>query len=281
MNGPLRSVLFVPASRPAMLAKIGTVPADAVIVELEDGVAPGDKVEARDRVLALHASGALEGARWMLRINAPGTAWHLDDLEVAAIAAPTAVLLPKAETTLDVQGLAEEIAAHGSAVALMIETARGVANVRELASAHPAVRVLVYGASDLRRSLGAREDPERRWEAHAMGAILVAARANGALAVDAVYSRPDDDAGFRRHAAIARGAGYDGKTCIHPSQVAAANETFSSSLEELAWARRVLDAWREEDGEGRGVIVVDGEMIEALHVAMARRIVTNASSLEG
>lgn len=271
----IRSLLYVPASKPKMLRKLGELPADALAVDLEDGVAPEAKEAARDNLRA--AAGRFPSdVFWMLRVNPPGTPWHEDDLDLAQELAPLAVLLPKAEDPSVVRDLALRFARHDADTALMIETAAGLGRVRELAAAQSRVGMLVYGNADLRLSLGARPDPDRGWERHALHEILLAARMNGCLAIDAVYFRYRDREGLARHARTARNLGYDGQSCIHPDQVPVIHEAYSSTPDEVAWAEKVVAAWEEQDGESRGVIVVDGEMIEALHLSVAQRILTRS-----
>ena len=153
----------------------------------------------------------------------------------------------------------------------MIETARGVVEAERLA-AFPSVVALVLGSADLRLSLAAPLSESRDWERPAMAALLLAARAHGRAAIDSVYFKFRDDAGLRQHAAVAREMGFDGKSCIHPAQLAPIHEIFAASDEERAWARGVIEAWERERGDERGVIVLDGEMVEALHVVEARRL---------
>jgi len=266
----MRTVLYVPAHRPDMLAKAGSLPADAVVIDLEDGVAPASKEIARDHVR--RAVTSFPSGRWALRVNAVGTPWHDEDVALVAELAPPAAVLAKAEDVDAVAGLAGAFAGHGTSTGLMIETALGLGRVRELAAAHPRVTFLLYGSADLRRSLGAAPDPERVWERHALSEILLAARMHGCRAIDAVHFRFRDLEALAADAAVARALGYDGKSCIHPGQIETVRAVFSSTPEELAWARDVLSTWEREDGATRGVVVRDGEMIEALHVGIARRI---------
>jgi citrate lyase subunit beta/citryl-CoA lyase len=167
-------------------------------------------------------------------------------------------------------------AGHGTSTGVMIETALGLGRVRDLASAHPRVTFLLYGSADLRRSLGANPDPDRNWERHALHEIVLAARMHGCRAIDGVQFRFRDLDALARDATIARDLGFDGKSCIHPGQVETVHRVFSSTADEIAWARGVLETWEAEDGAARGVVVRDGEMIEALHLAIARRILDRA-----
>jgi (3S)-malyl-CoA thioesterase len=273
MTRPPRSVIYVPASRRRFLDKVPSVPADLVLIDLEDGVAPGEKDEARENVRWAVASGALSGGRpWMLRVNGGRLGPPPEELTLVGFAKPTIVVLPKAEDPEFVRVLAARFADHGAATALMIETAGGVASAMDLMGAHASVCMAIVGSADLRVALGARPDPRRTWELHALSQVLLAARRHGHLAIDSVYFRYGDDDGLRAHATIARDLGYDGKSCIHPSQVATIHQVYASGPEEIAWAQRVLAAWAEGNGGAKGIVAMDGEMIEALHVTMARRI---------
>jgi citrate lyase subunit beta/citryl-CoA lyase len=257
-----------------MLGKLDALFADRLILDLEDGVAPSEKGSARENLLAM----AAPERPFMLRINPPGSPWHEDDLALAAALKPATVVLPKAESPAEVAGLAAKFSTHGSSTALMIETAGGVGRVRELAAAAPDISMLIYGSADLRLSLGARPDPARTWERHAMGEILLAARMHRCAAIDAVYFHYKDRDGLVREAEIARSLGFDGKSCIHPGQIDPIHDVFSSTTEEITWARKILAAWEEQGGGSKAVIVVDGEMIEALHLQVAQRILKGRST---
>jgi citrate lyase beta subunit len=260
-----------------MIAKLPRLPADAVLLDLEDGVAPGDKAAARDH-LRDAARGEILGMlpRWMLRLNAPDSPWHDADLGLAADLRPAVTVMPKAEDPERVRRLARWCSAWGGRVGLMIETARGLAGIHALARSHPAVELLIYGSADFMRSTGALPGPTRSGESLALQQIVLAARASGCQAIDAVYFRFRDDEGLRAHARIARGFGFDGKSCIHPRQVGPIHDVFASTAEEVAWARGTMQAWKDQDGDSRGVVVSDGEMIEALHLEIARRILARA-----
>lgn len=272
MTAP-RSVLYVPAFRAERLATASFLSADAYIIDLEDGIAPAEKERAREVVRECAEAGAFRDLpTWMLRINPPATPWHEDDVSLAEALRPPLVVVPKAEALDVTADLADWFSGHGSRTALMIETAAGVARARDLAGVHVDVAMLILGSADLRRSLGAQPDGERVWERHAMSEVLLAARAHGRCAIDSVYFHFRDEEGLRHHATLGRRLGYDGKSCIHPSQVPVVHEVYAPSAEEVAWAQRVVNEWEAEGGDGRGVVVVDGEMIEALHAGIARRI---------
>lgn len=269
----LRTLLYVPASRMKFLTRLPDLAADALVIDLEDGVAPEDKLSARSHIQRAVAEGyTAKASQWLLRINGIGTPWHAGDLDLASALRPPVVVLPKAEDPVVVAALAARFEAHDSATGLMIETARGVGRVRDLAAAHPRIALLIFGAADYRLSLGARPDPERRWEMHALQEILLAARMTDCQAIDCVYFHFRDLEGLRRDALIARGLGFDGKSAIHPDQLPVIRQVFSSTLEEVAWAETVLAEWKEQEGDKAGVIVIKGEMIEALHLAVAEKI---------
>ena len=277
MTGAPRSVLYIPASRRPFLGKLGKLGADLVIVDLEDGVSPADKDAARENVRQAVGSGALSAERsFMLRVNGGPAGPPAEDLTLVGFAKPAWVVLPKAEDPGLVRSLAARFAEHGADTALMIETAAGVGAAAAMAGSHAAVRMLILGSADLRLSLGSRPDKKRRWERHALAEVLLAARCHGCAAIDSVYFRYQDEPGLRAHARIARDLGYDGKSCIHPAQIPPIHDVYRSGRDEVAWARRVLAAWSAEDGARRGVVAVNGEMIEALHVTVAERILARA-----
>lgn len=277
MIQPPRSVLYVPASRRAFLDKIPSLPSDMVLVDLEDGVALGDKEQARDHLRQVVATGGLDGERpWMLRVNGGRLGPPPEDLTLVGFAKPAVVVLPKAEEPEQVRALASRFAEHGAKTALMIETATGVARATELLSAHASVCMAIVGSADLRLSLGARVDSGRLWERHALSQVLLASRCAGHAAIDSVYFHYKDHAGLRAHAAVARDLGYDGKSCIHPAQVGVIHDVYASTHDELTWARRVLAAWAQGSGPTKGIVAMDGEMIEALHVTVAERILARA-----
>lgn len=274
MDDPLRrSLLYVPASSEAMLRKVGSRGADAVIVDLEDGVLPGAKDDARSRAERLWRELDFGGSEALLRVNAPGTPWHGADLEAAARLRPAGVVLPKCEDPAAVARVAAVLPA--TPLFLMVETARGVLAAPELARA-PRAAALLFGAADFRASVRATRDPEERELALARGTLVLAARAAGIEAFDTPFFDYRDAAGLEASARRARTLGFDGKTCIHPGQVAVVSRVFSPSGEEVARAERVVEALAAAAREGRGVATVDGEMVEPLHAAEARRTLARA-----
>jgi len=275
MNGPLRSVLYVPASNARALDKARSLPCDAVILDLEDAVAP----EAKDaaRALAVSALRArFDGRAAVLRVNAPGTPWAEADLEAAVEAGPHAVLLPKVETAEDVLTYDAELLRAPYAVGLwaMIETPGAVVHLPQIAAALSRTRLsgLVLGVNDLAMALGARLTPGRAPLQAAMSATVTAARIFGLSVLDGVFNDLEDDAGLEAECVQGRDFGFDGKTLIHPRQIEAANRAFSPSEAEVAWAEAVVAAFADPANEGRGALRAAGAMVERLHLEQARRI---------
>jgi citrate lyase subunit beta / citryl-CoA lyase len=280
---PRRSVLYMPASNARALEKARTLPADAVIFDLEDAVAPAAKDAARANAVAALAAGGYGPREVVLRVNGAGTPWHAADLAAAALAGADAVVLPKVESARAVEAALRELAAQGApeggAVWCMIETPRGVLAAAEIAAAAPNVRCLVAGTSDLVKDLGARHTGGRLEVATSLGLILLAARAHGVAALDGVHLDLDDAPGFRSACRHGRDLGFDGKTLIHPRQIEEANRAFAPSEEELERAARVVLAHAEATRRGEGIVVVDGRLVEALHVAAAERMLALAAAI--
>lgn len=273
---PRRSLLYVPASSEAMLRKAGQRGADVLILDLEDGVLPEAKEAARQRVAQLYAELDFGRAEALVRVNAQASSWHAADLEMAAALRPAGVVLPKCEDPARVEHV--ERGLGDLPLYLMIETALGVVNAVALARL-PGVSGLVFGAADFRESVRAGRHPDELELLLARGQIVLAARAAGRLVFDTPFFDFKDAEGLRRSAERARQLGFDGKTAIHPGQVAALNEAFAPGLPEIEHARRVVAALDEAARAGKGVATLDGEMIEALHARGARRTLTLAQRL--
>ena len=292
LSGPLRSVLFVPGNRPRMLEKGRDLPADAVILDLEDAVPPGEKAAARAMVRQALEAGPY-GPQVILRVNALATGLVEDDLREAWAEGVAAVCLPKAGTPADVQRLASLLTAveqeRGLAdgavgILLMVETAQGVLNSFEMAMAggEPRgrrVQALCLGGEDLAWDLGAVRTRSGAEIAYARSHLVLAARAAGAMAIDTVYTDLADLEGLQDEARQARQLGYSGKLLIHPSQIEPAHRAFAPSEKEVAHARRVLDAFEEAGTRGEGVIALYGQMIDAPVVARARETLALAEGL--
>jgi citrate lyase subunit beta/citryl-CoA lyase len=284
MPRPRRSLLFMPGSNPRALEKARSLPADGLIFDLEDAVAPTAKEEARTAVAAALAAGGYGERELVLRVNALDTPWGHADLAAAATMPLDAVLLPKVEDADRVRLTVALLDALGApperAVWCMLETPLGVLNAREIAAASPRLAALVLGTSDLTKDLHALHTSDRRALLTALELALLAARAYGLAAIDGVHLDLADDDGFALACRQGRELGFDGKTLIHPKQLEGANLAFAPSAAEIAWARRIIAAHAEAVARGQGVVLVDGKLVENLHVENARRVVAIAGAIE-
>jgi citrate lyase subunit beta/citryl-CoA lyase len=269
-----RSLLYVPASSEAMLRKAGARGADVLILDLEDGVLPEAKDEARARAERLWPDVDFGRAERLLRVNAQGAPWHEADLEAAARIRPDGVVLPKAESPEAVGAVSRRVGDF--ALFPMIETARGVLAAAELARV-PRVAGLLFGAADFRESVRGGREPDESELLVARGTLVLAARAAGICVFDTPLFEYRDEAGLERSARRARALGFDGKTAIHPGQVPIINRVFAPTAAEIERARKIVLALEAAAREGRGVATVDGEMVEALHLAEARRTLARAT----
>jgi citrate lyase subunit beta/citryl-CoA lyase len=268
----------MPGSNARALEKARTLPADVLVLDLEDAVAPEKKLEARAQVAAVIRSGGYGHREIVVRVNALSTPWGRDDLAAAAAAGADAVLLPKVEAA---ETVSAAIAALGAAPAVwcMLETPRGILNAPAIAAASPRVTALVMGTSDLTKDLRARVTRERVPLVTSLQLCVLAARSAGITALDGVHLDLDDDAGFAAACRQAADFGFDGKTLIHPRQVALANEVFAPAANDVDWARRVIAAHADALARGHGVAVLDGRLIENLHVDDARRVLALADAI--
>jgi (3S)-malyl-CoA thioesterase len=272
---PYRSVLYIPASRERALEKARELAADAIIFDLEDAVSPGEKVRARD---VLRAALRMDyGARArIVRVNGLGTAWVDGDLAAfGAHPGVDAVLVPKVNGPADLEAVGALVKAPLWA---MLETAKGCLNAGAIA-AHPRLEGMVMGTNDLAKELGARYRADRLPLLSGLGACVLAARAEGRVIVDGVFNAFKDDTGLRAECEQGRDMGFDGKTLIHPAQLAMANEVFAPSADEVVLARRQIAAFAEARARGEGVAVVDGNIVENLHVATAEALIEKAEAI--
>jgi citrate lyase subunit beta / citryl-CoA lyase len=280
---PRRSVLYMPGSNPRALEKARTLPADGLILDLEDAVAPDAKDAARERVLAAVREGGYGPREVVIRVNGLATRWGHADLVAAATAGADAVLLPKVESAEAVrQALAvldDAGAPAGLALWCMMETPRAMLSAAAIADASPRLGALVMGTSDLVKELHAVHTPLRLPLITGLGLCLLAARAAGLAILDGVFLDLEDDAGFAAACRQGRELGFDGKTLIHPRQIAPANQAFAPDEEALGQARRIIAAHEAAQQAGQGVAVVDGRLVESLHVADARRQVALAAAI--
>jgi citrate lyase subunit beta/citryl-CoA lyase len=280
---PRRSVLYMPGSNARALEKARTLAADGLVLDLEDAVAPSAKDAARDTVAAELARGGFWPREVVVRVNGPATPWAAADLAMAARSGADAILLPKVESAAAVRDALQALASAGApedlALWAMIETPRGVLAADAIAGASPRLACLVAGTSDLVKDLRARHVPDRTPVLASLSLVLLAARAHGLAALDGVHLDLADEAGLEAACHQGRALGFDGKTLVHPRQIAAANRIFAPSADEVRAARAVIAAHAEAVAAGRGVVVVDGRLVEALHVEEARRTVSLAEAI--
>jgi citrate lyase subunit beta/citryl-CoA lyase len=286
---PRRSVLYMPGSNARALEKARSLPADALILDLEDAVAPEAKEAARSQVCGAVKAGGYGAREVVIRINGLETPWGPADLEAAAAAAPDAVLVPKVGGTADISRAREALSRAGAApktrLWAMIETPLAILNLAEIAGAAraPGARLacLVLGTNDLVKETRAELSDGRIGALYWLSAAVTAARAHGLDVLDGVYNNFKDADGFRRECQQGRALGFDGKTLIHPDQIAVANAVFAPAEAEAAWARKIIAAFEAPESRGKGVITVEGRMVEIMHADMARRTVAIADAIAG
>ena len=284
---PRRSVLYMPGSNDRALEKARTIPADALILDLEDSVAPDEKPAARERVAAAVRTRAYGRREIVIRVNALETPWGIDDYKAAVAAEPDAILVPKVSRPGDMASAAKVLAALGAAPQVrlwaMMETPASILYAQNIAAvaADPASRFscMVLGTNDLIKESRARALGNRFAIVPWLATSVLAARAYGLDILDGVYNDFRDETGFREECEQGRTLGMDGKTLIHPSQVAPCNTVFSPSAEEVAWSRRIMAAFALPENARKGVITVDGRMVERLHMVMAERTVAIAEAI--
>ena len=280
---PYRSVLYMPGSRQRALEKARTLAADALILDLEDAVAPSEKVHARALVAATVREGGYGRRKLMLRTNHLETEWGPDDLVAACAAGPDIILIPKAESAADIQRTADLMREHGAPeqtrIWAMLETPRGMLGAAEIAAAHPRLEGFVLGTNDLAKDLGAAHTPDRLPLITSLGLSLLAARAEGLVCIDGVYNAFRDEEGLRAACIQGREMGFDGKSLIHPGQLAIANEVFAPSADDIALAEEQVAAFEAAQARGEGLAVVDGRIVESLHVVAARRLIDRAAAI--
>lgn len=281
---PRRSVLYLPGANPRALEKSRSLAADGLILDLEDAVAPDAKEAARANVAQALAAGGFGAREVIVRINQIESPWGLDDLAALAAHPPHAVLLPKVESADEVEklellmervGLADRVA-----IWCMLETPKGILRGEAICASSPRLACLVMGTSDLVKDLRARHTALRLPLLTSLGLSVLAARAAGAAILDGVHLDLADAAGFEAVCAQGVELGFDGKTLIHPSQIEPCNRIFSPNPDEIEIARRIIAAFAEASAKGQGVTVVDGRLVESLHVENARRVVALAQAIE-
>ncbi len=280
---PRRSVLYMPGSNARALDKSRTLPADALIFDLEDAVAPDAKLTARTQVIQTVEEGGYGKREIMIRTNGLSTAWGYDDLAAVAAVGADAILLPKVESAEMVRQAESVLLAHGATPELtiwcMMETPRAMLHAEEIADASPRLAGLVMGTSDLAKDLQAQHTAMRLPLITSLGLCMLAARAARIAILDGVFLDLNDHEGFVDSCRQGAELGFDGKTLIHPKQIAAANEVFAPSDDEVRLSRQIIQAYAEAEAQGRGVVVVDGKLIEKLHVDHAKRVVALAEAI--
>lgn len=283
MNGerPRRSCLYMPGTNARAHEKAKTLAADVLIFDLEDSVAPEAKESARTQVKAAIAAGGFGRREIVVRVNAMDTPWADADIRAAASSGAHGVVLPKVAGPEDVRVAGDLLDGEGAGVRLwaMVETARAVLAAAEIAAAHERLSVLTMGLEDLTKELRAQADDGRTAMLYTLERSLLAARANGLGAIDAVFPAFTDEAGFAASCAQGRILGFDGKQVIHPRQIAAANAAFGPSEQAVTEARRMVAAFDAASAKGEHVAVLDGRMVEALHAAEARRVIEFAEAI--
>jgi len=273
----------MPGSNGRALEKAKTLAADGLIFDLEDAVAPDAKAAARQQVCEAVRTGGYGRRELIVRVNGLATLWGQEDLAAVASCGADAVLLPKVESAALVRQTWDMLTASGAsehlAIWCMLETPLGILHAEEIAASHPQVVALVMGTSDLVKDLHARHTRERLPLLTSLGLCVLAARAYGLGALDGVHLDLEDDAGFAAVCHQAVELGFDGKTLIHPKTIAMANAIFSPAPEDVAWVRTIIAAHAQAVAAGRGVVLVEGKLIEHLHVEEARRVVALADAI--
>ncbi len=280
---PRRSVLYMPGANTRALEKAKSLPADSLILDLEDAVAPDAKAQARENIRAALVTG-FGHREAVVRINGLNTQWGLDDLKAFADTKADAILLPKVESASQIREVASLLKQFNPASTMkiwaMIETPLAIFKLPEIASSHPMLEALVLGTSDLVKDLHARHTPSRVETQTALSLSVLAARAHQLCVLDGVHLSLDDEDGLRQSCIQGRDMGFDGKTLIHPSQIAFANQIFGPSPEEIDEARQRITAYEAAISSGAGIAVLNGKLVEELHIQDAKRILALANAIE-
>ena len=280
---PRRSVLYMPGSNLRALEKAKSLPADGLILDLEDAVAPDSKEIARKQVCEAVAAGGFGMRELIIRVNALSTKWGYEDIAAASKSGADALLLPKVESADAIRHMEAIMRANGAPESMtiwaMMETPRSVLESQRIAESTPRMECLVMGTSDLAKELDCTHTHERLPFMTSLGLCLLAARAAGLAILDGVYLDLNDETGFEFACKQGSELGFDGKTLIHPKQVGPCNKVFTPRPEDVAWSRKIIDAHAQAAARGEGVVVVDGKLIENLHVESAHRVVGMADAI--
>ena len=280
---PRRSVIYMPGANTRALEKAKSLPADSLILDLEDAVAPDAKAQARENIRAALVTG-FGHREAVVRINGLNTQWGLDDLKAFADTKADAILLPKVESASQIRDVASLLKQFNPESTMkiwaMIETPLAIFKLPEIASSHPMLEALVLGTSDLVKDLHARHTPSRVETQTALSLSVLAARAHQLCVLDGVHLSLDDEDGLRQSCIQGRDMGFDGKTLIHPSQIALANQIFGPLPEEIDEARQRITAYEAAISSGAGIAVLNGKLVEELHIQDAKRILALANAIE-
>ncbi|MCX7313248.1 MAG: CoA ester lyase [Alphaproteobacteria bacterium] len=285
---PRRSVLYMPGSNARAIEKARTLPADGVILDLEDSVAPDAKASARDQLVAEVKKGGFGSRQVFIRVNGLGTPWHADDLDAAAHAAPDGIVVPKIETVEQIERIGQRLmdmkTNHKTRFWAMIETPLAINNIWALAGqardSESRLAGFIMGTNDIAKETRARQLPGRGPMLSWLSACVLAAHGHGIDILDGVYNDIGNADGFVQECMQGRDMGFDGKTLIHPNQIGPCNATFSPDADEVAVAKKMIAAFDLPENKGKGVVQVDGKMVELLHAEMARRTVAIAEAIE-
>jgi citrate lyase subunit beta / citryl-CoA lyase len=279
MTRPRRSLLFMPGSNARALEKARTLPADGIILDLEDSVAPDAKAVARDQIAQAVAAKGFGNREVLIRINALDSPWWVDDIGMAGKAQPDGILVPKISTVDDLNAVADRLGSADASIRVwaMIETARAVLDADKLAAASKDPRTqlagFVFGPNDIARETRIRIKPGRAAMIPMITHCILATRAHGLEILDGPYGDIGNVDGFAEECAEGRDLGFDGKTLIHPSHIDACNAIFTPPEAEVTEARKIIAAFEKPENASRGAIQLDGRMVERLHAEMARRTI--------
>lgn len=284
---PRRSVLYMPGSNARAIEKARTLPADGVILDLEDAVAPDAKEAARKQVAEAVKAGGFGAREVFIRVNAIDTPWHAEDLNAAAHAAPDGILVPKISNPDQLEMLGQRLldmgTDHRTRLWAMIETPIAIFNIQSIAAcakdSETRLSGFVLGTNDLAKETGTHLVPGRWTMLPWLTTCVLAARAYGISILDGVYNNLSDSEGFAKECAQARDMGMDGKTLIHPNQIGPCNEAFSPGAEEVAQAKKIIAAFDQPENKDKGVVQLDGRMVERMHADIARRTVAIADAI--
>jgi citrate lyase subunit beta / citryl-CoA lyase len=284
---PRRSVLYMPGSNARAIEKAKTLPVDGVILDLEDAVAPDAKIDARKQVVAAVKAGGFGRREVFIRVNGIDSEWHADDLHDAARAAPAGIVVPKVSSSEQLEMIGRRLldmgTDHRTRVWAMIESPIAILNVKDIARAaedsETRLAGFILGTNDLAKETGAKFVPGRAPMAPWLTTCILAARAYGIFILDGVYNDLSNAEGFLRECEQGRDLGFDGKTLIHPNQVAPCNDVFSPGAEEVAHARKIIAAFDQPENKGKGVVSLDGRMVERMHADIARKTVAIADAI--